>query len=122
MQLTVDPNSGVPTYEQIRTQIAAHILAGTLGPGHRLPSIRQLARDLAVAPGTVARAYNELEATKLISTSRTHGSRVLGEVALPQSELVEGARRLVAQAKRNDLDEEQLVALIHAAWRRRKTR
>jgi len=72
--LSVDLDSAVPPFEQIRAQIAQQAAAGLLPPGTRLPSIRQLSRDLSLAPGTVARAYRELEATGIISARGRHGS------------------------------------------------
>ena len=76
----VDTTSQVPPYEQIRAQLAALILTGRLTAGERLPTVRQLAADLGLAPGTVARAYRELEAAELIRTRRGAGTRV---AALP---------------------------------------
>ena len=72
--LSVDLDSAVPPFEQIRAQIAQQAAAGLLPPGTRLPSIRQLSRDLSLAPGTVARAYRELEASGIISARGRHGS------------------------------------------------
>jgi DNA-binding transcriptional regulator YhcF (GntR family) len=72
--LSVDLNSVVPPFEQIRAQIAQQAAAGFLPSGARLPSIRQLSRDLSLAPGTVARAYRELEVTGIISARGRHGS------------------------------------------------
>jgi DNA-binding transcriptional regulator YhcF (GntR family) len=72
--LSVDLNSAVPPFEQIRAQIAQQAAAGLLPSGTRLPSIRQLSRDLSLAPGTVARAYRELEVTGIISARGRHGS------------------------------------------------
>ena len=72
--LSVDLSSALPPFEQIRAQIAQQAAAGLLPPGTRLPSIRQLSRDLSLAPGTVARAYRELEVTGIISARGRHGS------------------------------------------------
>ncbi|MEV8092283.1 GntR family transcriptional regulator [Streptomyces nigra] len=72
----VDTTSQVPPYEQIRAQLAALIRTGRLVEGERLPTVRQLAVDLGLAPGTVARAYRELEAAQLIRTRRGAGTRV----------------------------------------------
>ncbi|MFE5190544.1 GntR family transcriptional regulator [Streptomyces sp. NPDC056628] len=72
----VDTTSQVPPYEQIRAQLAALIRTGRLVEGERLPTVRQLAADLGLAPGTVARAYRELEAARLIRTRRGAGTRV----------------------------------------------
>lgn len=55
----VNTASPVPPYEQIRAQLATLIFSGRLPEGERLPTIRQLASDLALAAGTVARAYRE---------------------------------------------------------------
>ncbi|WP_051828613.1 GntR family transcriptional regulator [Streptomyces bicolor] len=76
----VDTTSQVPPYEQIRAQLAALIRTGRLAEGERLPTVRQLAADLILAPGTVARAYRELERAELIRTRRGAGTRV---AALP---------------------------------------
>ena len=74
--IAIDPVSAVPPFEQLREQLATMIGAGTLRPGHRLPSVRQLAGDLGLANGTVARAYRELEQAGLVSTHGRHGTTV----------------------------------------------
>jgi GntR family transcriptional regulator len=73
----VDATSSVPPYEQLRTQVVAAIRDGSVEPGHRLPPIRQLAADLDLAPGTVARAYRELEAAGLVESRGRRGTRVV---------------------------------------------
>lgn len=76
MILRVDPGSPVPPYEQMRAQITTMIGSGVLPLGTRLPTIRQLASDLGLAGGTVARAYRELEAEGAIVTRGRHGTFV----------------------------------------------
>ncbi|MGZ4714920.1 MAG: GntR family transcriptional regulator [Acidimicrobiia bacterium] len=76
MNLTVDTAAATPPYEQIRTQIARLVGSGQLGPGARLPTIQQLANDLALAPGTVARAYKELERDGVVVSRRRKGTVV----------------------------------------------
>lgn len=83
---------------QIRTQIAA----GRLSPGATLPSVRQLARDLDVAPNTVVRAYNELEQEGWVITSARRGFSVALHLPIPITE--ERARQL-------QLAVEQLLAV-----------
>ena len=80
--ISVDGTDPTPPFEQIRRQLAAQIRSGVLTTDSRLPSVRQLAGDLALAPGTVARAYSELEAEGLVETSRT-GTRVRPSQNLP---------------------------------------
>jgi len=74
--LTVAADDATPPYEQLRRQFAQLIGSGVLRPGERLPPVRQLASDLGLAAGTVARAYRELESAGLIRTRRGAGTRV----------------------------------------------
>jgi DNA-binding transcriptional regulator YhcF (GntR family) len=65
-----------PPYEQLRRQLTDLISSGVLAPGDRLPPLRQLAADLGLAVGTVARTYRELEAEGLVRSRRGGGTRV----------------------------------------------
>lgn len=76
MIVRVDPSSPVPVYEQIRVQIEVMIATGTLAEGARLPTIRQLAGDLGVAKGTVAKAYEALVAEGAVTASGRQGTVV----------------------------------------------
>jgi GntR family transcriptional regulator len=71
-----DMASGVPVYRQIIDQILGGIAAGTLVPGDQLPTVRQLAVDLAINPNTVVRAYRELEIRGVLSTQQGVGTFV----------------------------------------------
>ena len=70
---TTDPT---PPYEQLRRQLVELIASGVLGPDERLPPLRQLAADLGLAVGTVARTYRELEAAGIVTSRRGAGTRV----------------------------------------------
>ena len=59
--IDLDPASTDPPYEQLRARISELARTGGLAPHTRLPAVRRLATDLNIAPGTVARAYRELE-------------------------------------------------------------
>jgi DNA-binding transcriptional regulator YhcF (GntR family) len=76
LALTLAPDDPTPPYEQLRRQLAEFIAAGQLRPGDRLPPLRQLAGDLGVAVGTVARTYRELEHQGLLTSRRGGGTRV----------------------------------------------
>jgi GntR family transcriptional regulator len=71
-----DMTSGVPVYRQIIDQILGGIAAGSLKPGDQLPTVRQLAVDLAINPNTVVRAYRELEIRGVLSTQQGVGTFV----------------------------------------------
>jgi GntR family transcriptional regulator len=74
--LVVSTSDPTPPYEQLRKQFTDLIHSGVLAPGDRLPPLRQLARDLGLAVGTVARTYRELEAEGLLTSRRGGGTRV----------------------------------------------
>jgi len=66
--------SGVPVYRQIMDQVRGAMASGLLSAGDQLPTVRQLAVDLAINPNTVARAYRELELGGLLETHQGTGS------------------------------------------------
>ncbi len=74
--ISIDLKSGVPIYRQIIDQVKSAIATGAIGPGDRLPTVRQLSVDLSVNPNTVSRAYTELELTGLVETHMGSGTFV----------------------------------------------
>ncbi len=74
--LAVDPNLETAPFQQIVDQLRAFIERGELRPGDVLPTVRQLAGDLGVAPNTVARAYNELQESGWLSSEGRRGTHV----------------------------------------------
>jgi len=114
--LVLDPRGFTPPYEQIRSQISALIAAGQLHPGASLPPVRQLARDLDVAPNTVMRAYNKLkDEGKVAMTLRrgvvvAAGAPTLTE-AERQTELDAAVAQLLTAVRHLGLD----ARTIHAA-------
>jgi GntR family transcriptional regulator len=73
-RLKLDLRSGVPVYRQIIDQVRAGMAAGTLSAGDQLPTVRQLAVDLAINPNTVLRAYRELELGGMLETHQGTGT------------------------------------------------
>ena len=70
----LDMHSGMPVYRQIIDQIRGAIASGALSSGDQLPTVRQLAVDLAINPNTVVRAYRELELGGLLETHQGTGT------------------------------------------------
>jgi GntR family transcriptional regulator len=97
----IDHGSAVPPYEQIRSQVATMVASGVLEADARLPTIRQLSKDLGLAGGTVARAYRELEMEGLIATRGRHGSFVADRMSAPAPEriLADAARAFAVRAR-----------------------
>lgn len=113
--IRLDPHGPIPPYEQIRQQLADRIGDGQLTAGQRLPSIRQLAGDLRVAPGTVARAYTELETAGLIESSRARGTRVRDGSSV-NAGLRDAAQEFARHARRQGLTQDAALGLVRAAW------
>jgi DNA-binding transcriptional regulator YhcF (GntR family) len=118
--LIVDTDNPTPPYEQLRRQLAELIQSAALTPGDRLPPLRQLAADLGLAVGTVARAYRELESAGLVSSRRGGGTRVSATApSLSDSErqrlLHDHARAFVHQAALLGADEQQILGAISQA-------
>ena len=83
MILRVDDGAATPPYEQLRQQVTTMVVTGQLPPGTRLPPIRQLAGDLGLAPGTVARAYRELESDGVLTSRGRKGTFTNAPDAMP---------------------------------------
>jgi GntR family transcriptional regulator len=73
-QFRLDSQSGVPAYRQIIDQVQGGLASGTLGAGDQLPTVRQLAVDLAINPNTVLRAYRELEIRGVLDSQQGTGT------------------------------------------------
>ncbi|WP_246169571.1 GntR family transcriptional regulator [Actinotalea subterranea] len=114
MKLAVDLGSSTPQYEQIRAQVAALILAGGLHDGKKLPTVRALAADLGIAPGTVARAYRELEAAQLVVSRRRIGT-VVTAPRRTQGRTYALAQQLARTAHEEGLSTGQLLDLVLSA-------
>src|SRR5512146_1995539 len=70
----LDPGSGVPLYRQVIDQVLLAVGDGRLAPGTQLPTVRQLAVDLAVNLNTIARAYREMEIRGIVETQQGTGT------------------------------------------------
>lgn len=118
MILEVDPRSAVPPYEQVRQQVTALVVGGALAVGARLPSIRQLANDLGLAGGTVARAYRELETDGVVTTHGRHGTVVAGAPPgqSPSPRLLDAARRYAAEAREEGASLDAAAVALHVAY------
>ena len=90
-----------PVYTQIAERIINMVLSGTYKPGEQLPTVRQLALDVAVNPNTVQRAYAELEHNGLILSCGTAGRFVTEDPAV-----IEAVRKEVAVGKITTFAEE----------------
>jgi GntR family transcriptional regulator len=89
----LDLHTGVPVYRQLIDQVRAGIASGALAAGDQLPTVRQLAVDLAINPNTVMRAYRELELGGLLETHQGTGTFISD--TKPEQQSAERERQLV---------------------------
>jgi len=113
--LVIDPASPTPPFEQLRAQLLAQMQAGELAAGARLPTVRQLASDLGLAPGTVARAYKELEASGAIETRGRAGTVVAWSADAGERRVQQLAAQLAAVAREHRVPATRVRALLDAA-------
>ncbi len=115
MAFTIDPTSGVPPFEQLRSQVTADVDTGARPAGSSLPTVRALAAELSLAVNTVAKAYRALEADGVIETRGRGGSFVAAR-HLDDTE----ARRLtgdyVAAVRLRGLSRHEAVLLVEQHW------
>lgn len=115
MSLFVDTSSVEPPYEQVRRQIADGVASGTLAAGHKLPTVRQLAADLGLAPNTVARAYRELEADGVLETHGRKGTFVASR-RMDDAAAGEAAEAYAVLARRQGLSLDEAMRLVQDSW------
>lgn len=120
MILRVDPSAPLPVIEQIRRQITRLVVSGQLEIGAQLPPIRQLAADLDLAKGTVAKAYELLERDGVVETKGRHGTLIRsGGIPVARSNALEqAADQLAVVGHQLGVDLEDVVASLGTAWDR----
>jgi GntR family transcriptional regulator len=124
-QFRLDPHSGVPVYRQIIDQVQAGIASGALTAGDQLPTVRQVAVDLAINPNTVLRGYRELEIRGVLETQQGTGTFISDRKV--KRDDVERARQLsqlvsefVARAGANGFTVQELMDRLTEFDDRRK--
>ena len=114
--LHIDPTDGVAIYDQVVRQVIYAVASGALKPGDMVPSVRELARDVAINPNTVSRAYRHLQQENIPRSVRGMGLEVTQE-AIQQCRLQrvkvirDRLRRVLSEARRSRLDMDELQSL-----------
>ncbi len=109
--------SRTPIYEQIIDSIKELVVKGVIIPGEKLPSVRDMAKDMTLNPNTVQKAYQELERQGIISTLRGKGTFISLDIKAndkiqKQTKLVEELKKIVVEAIYLDLSKNELVEYI----------
>jgi GntR family transcriptional regulator len=122
MFIRIEPSSSAPIYRQIMDQIRHQIAAGMLKAGDKVPSVRQLAGQLAVNQNTILKVYNELCREHVLEVDRGNGTIVAqGHTTTPMSErkkvVATLLREAAVQAIHLDISPEQAHALLEREYR-----
>lgn len=115
IQFRLDRKSGVPAYRQVVDQVRQALRLGSLRPGDRLPTVRDVVKQIAINPNTVHRAYRDLEAQGLTEGrpgSGTYIRRSLSRVPHEQPQLQRQLERWMRTARTAGLGDEAIAALV----------
>ena len=117
MFLSIDPHNGLAIYDQIMRQVKFAVACGALRKGELVPSVRELARELAVNPNTVARAYRELQGEGVLAPVRGTGMEVADGAERrcrnQRLELIRARlRHVLAEAIQSQLEVDELRSLV----------
>ncbi|GAA3546687.1 GntR family transcriptional regulator [Nonomuraea rosea] len=118
IEFHLDRGSGVSTYLQLVHQVKQALRLGTLRPGDKLPTAREVVESLAINPNTVLKAYRELEREGLVAARPGMGTFVRqaigGATLADHTRLRSGLEQWVSEAVAAGLDQEDLRALFTA--------
>ena len=114
----LDVQSGVPVYRQIIDQVTGGMASGVLKAGDQLPTVRQLAVDLAINPNTVVRAYSELEIRGVLETQQGTGTfisrqKIKRDEAERQRRLNQLVSEFMARAGAMGFTVQELLGQLH---------
>lgn len=118
--VTINKNSSRPYYEQIVIGIKEDILHGILEPGERVPSVREMAKQLLMNPNTVSKAYKVLESEQVLVTVQGKGTFVKKQENTPRDErriqkLQQQFHILVIEAKHLQVTDEEIQQWLKQA-------
>ncbi len=120
MRIWIDESARIPPYEQLRAQLRLMVSSGQLKPRERLPPIRALAQELSLAPGTVARAYRELEWEGIVEGRGRAGTFVANEppvaFSVVERQLADAAEAFAAEADRLGAGQQAALLALETAF------
>ncbi|MFD8590371.1 GntR family transcriptional regulator [Streptomyces sp. NPDC059637] len=117
LKITIDPESAVAPFEQVRSQVSEQARDGRLPVGHRMPTVRGLAAELGLAANTVAKAYRALEGDGVIETRGRNGTFVAAAGDAADREAAAAAAAYAERVRRLGLDRAAALAAVDEAVR-----
>ncbi|MFT5303620.1 MAG: GntR family transcriptional regulator [Mariniblastus sp.] len=120
----INTSNGVPVYEQVAMQIVSAIASGGLEAGQMVPSGREMAKELAINPNTVSRAYRQLQDHAILETVRGSGVAVAsGAKAKCKSMRAQAVRErishMIVDARQSHLTDDEILEMIQTEMRKK---
>ncbi len=117
MFLNINPSNGIAIYDQIVRQVKFAVAQGAVKPGNLVPSVREMARELAINPNTVARAYQQLQADGVLEQVRGMGLEVAADAVKQckserQKMIQDRLREALVEAKQSGLEADEVRQIV----------
>lgn len=117
MFLNIDPANGIAIYDQVVRQVKFAVAQGAVKPGNLIPSVREMARELAINPNTVARAYQQLQTDGVLEQVRGTGMEVAADAVKQckgerQKLIQERIRQALVEGKQSGLEGDDLRQIV----------
>jgi len=116
-------SSGVPIYRQLIDQVKTLVATSALAPGTFLPSVRQVAAELAINPMTVSKAYSLLEKENVVEFVRGQGMKIRGtavsqeDLSQRQGQMVPLLKEVIVRASQLSLRPGKVMKMLESLWK-----
>ena len=123
MFIHIDHHNGLAVYDQIVRQVKFAVADGAVRSGELVPSVREMARELAINPNTVARAYRQLQEDGVLEQVRGTGLAVAStarrQCKSERSQLIRARlRQVLDEARTSGLDRDEIEKIVNAELKR----
>lgn len=120
----INTSNGVPVYEQVARQIVSAIASGGLDAGQMVPSVREMAKELAINPNTVSRAYRQLQDNEVLETVRGSGIAVAKGAkakckSMRSKAISQRIAHVIVEARQSQLTDDEILKMIKSEMRKK---
>lgn len=121
MFFEIQADNGIPIYDQVCRQVKFAIARGVLASGDRLPSVRELSKQLLINPNTIARSFQALQQEGIVEPIRGVGFEVATgakqECRRQRKEIIKDRlSQVLTEAAQSGLEEQEIERLFRQAW------
>ena len=119
--IQVDVRSRVPIYEQIVNSFKEMTVSGVLLPDEKIPSVRELAKEMTINPKTIQKAYQELERQGIIYMKRGQGTFINPNIKAKNREekmeqLKEEIKKIIVESMYLGITKDEFIDIISTSY------